>query len=222
EYGEFDKLGHDLQAKLAAQIDDQLELLLERIHGLLESGWKQVRVVTDHGWLLMPGGLPKVSLPKYLTESRWARCASIKDNAHVEVPVASWHWNQNERFAFAPGAHCFVKGHEYAHGGVSLQECMVPVLTFVLTAVPAAVTFTIKEVQWLGLRCRVTVEPAGTGLVADLRTKPSDPDSSVAEPKALDTEGKVGLLVADETLEGTMVSLVIVDASGRIVRKEAT
>jgi hypothetical protein len=86
EYGEFDKLGHTLQGKLAARIEDQLELLLERVQGLLEGGWKRVRVVTDHGWLLVPGGMPKVQLPKYLAESRWSRCASIKDSSHVEVP----------------------------------------------------------------------------------------------------------------------------------------
>ena len=69
-----------LQGKLAARIEDQLELLLERVQGLLEAGWKRVRVITDHGWLLVPGGMPKVQLPKYLTESRWSRCASIKDS----------------------------------------------------------------------------------------------------------------------------------------------
>jgi hypothetical protein len=222
EYGEFDKLGHDLQAKLVAQIENQLELLLERLQGLLEAGWKRVRVVTDHGWLFMPGGLPKVQLPKYLTESRWSRCASIKDSSHVEVPVAGWSWNPNERFAYAPGAGSFVAGQEYAHGGVSLQECLVPVLTFASTAAPASVIVTIGEVQWVGLRCRVMAEPAAKGLLADLRTKPNDPNSSVAEPKALDVDGKAALLVADESLEGTTVSLVICDTSGRVVCKEAT
>ncbi len=222
EYGEFDKLGHDLQAKLAARIDDQLELLLDRIQGLFEAGWKRVRVVTDHGWLLVPGGLPKVSLPKYLVESRWARCASIKDSSHVEVPVAGWSWNTQERFAYAPGVYCFVAGYEYAHGGASLQECMAPVLTFTSTAAPATATATVKEVRWHGLRCRVVVASAGEGLVADLRTKPNDPSSSVTEPRVFDDQGKTGLLVEDDSLEGTMVSLVILDASGRVICKTAT
>jgi hypothetical protein len=222
EYGEFDKLGHDLHAKLAARIEDQLELLLERVQRLLEAGWKRVRVVTDHGWLLVPGGLPKVSLPKYLVETRWSRCASVKDSSHVEVPVAGWSWNSQERFAYAPGAHCFVAGQEYAHGGASLQECLVPVLVFTSTAAPAGVTITVSEVQWVGLRCRVTVEPTVEGLLADLRTKPNVPNSSVAKPKALDADGKAALLVADDSLEGTVVSLVILDASGRVVCKETT
>jgi len=222
EYGEFDKLGHDLQGKLAARIEDQLELMLERVQGLLDAGWKRVRVVTDHGWLLVPGGMPKVQLPKYLAESRWSRCASIKDSAHVDVPVAGWSWNPQERFAYAPGVHCFVSAREYAHGGASLQECLVPVLAFASTGAPAGVIVTVSEVQWIGLRCRVTVEPAAEGLLADLRTKPNVPNSSITEPKPLDADGKAALLVADESLEGTMASLVIVDASGRVVCKEAT
>ncbi len=222
EYAEFDKLGHDLQVKLAARIDDQLELLLERVQALLEAGWKRVRVVTDHGWLLVPGGLPKVKLPKYLAESRWSRCASIKDSSHVDVPVAGWAWNGHERIAYPHGVHCFKAGNEYAHGGASLQECIVPVLTFASTGATADAMVSLGEVQWAGLRVRVTVQPPAEGLMADLRTKPNDPNSSIAKPKAVDVNGKATLLVADESLEGTMASLVVVDASGRVVCKDAT
>ncbi|MCL5279437.1 MAG: BREX-1 system phosphatase PglZ type B [Planctomycetes bacterium] len=222
EFGEFDKLGHNLQSKLAARIEDQLELLLERVQALLDAGWKGVRIVTDHGWLLVPGGMPKVQLPKYLVESRWSRCASIKDGSHVELPVTGWSWNSLERYAYAPGVHCFVGGQEYAHGGVSLQECLVPVLAFAATSAPAGVVVTVREVQWVGLRCRVAVEPAAEGLTADLRTKPNVASSSITDPKPVDADGKAALLVADDSLEGTMVSLVIVDSSGRVVSKEPT
>lgn len=222
EFGDFDKLGHDLQEKLAARIEDLLDLLLDRVQGLLEAGWKRVRVVTDHGWLLAPGGMPKAPLPKYLAESRWPRCASIKDSSRVEAPVAGWSWNPQERFAYPPGVHCFVAGQEYTHGGVSLQECLVPVLTFAMTGAPAGVIVTIQEVLWVGLRCRVTVEPTAEGLLADLRTKPNVPNSSITVLKPLDADGKAAFLVADDSLEGTMASLVIVDASGRVVCKEAT
>jgi hypothetical protein len=207
---------------LAARIEDQLELLMERMQRLLEAGWKRVRVVTDHGWLLVPGGMPKVQLPIYLAESRWSRCASIKDSAHVEVPVAGWSWNLQERFAYAPGVHCFVAGQEYAHGGASLQECLVPVLTFTTTGAPAGVVVKVREVQWVGMRCRVAIEPVAEGLFAALRTKPNVANTNITEPKSLDADGKAALLVADDALEGTMASLVIIDGSGRVVCKEAT
>ncbi len=222
EYGEFDKLGHDLQGKLAARIEDQIELLLERVQSLLDEGWKRVRVISDHGWLLVPGGMPKIQLPKYLADSRWSRCASIKDTSHVEVPVAGWSWNLQERFAHAPGAHCFVAGQEYAHGGVSLQECVVPVLAFSPTAASASVTVKLAEVRWVGMRCRVMLEQAIEGYSADLRTKPAVPGTSIVEPRPLGADGTAALLVADDSLEGTLVSLVILDGSGSVICKEAT
>jgi len=222
EYGEFDKLGHSLQAKVAARIEDQLALLVERVQSLLDAGWKGIRLVTDHGWLLVPGGMDKLQLPKYLVESRWSRCASIKDGSHVEVPVAGWSWNPQQRFAYAPGVHCFLAGQEYAHGGASLQECLVPVLTFSATGSPADAVIKISEIQWVGLRCRVMVQPAVGGLFADLRTKPNVAGSSITDTRPLDAEGKGALLVADEALEGTTVSLVVIDTSGRVISKEAT
>lgn len=224
EYGEFDKLGHDMQAKLAMRIDDQLELLMDRVKALLDAGWKRVQVVTDHGWLLVPGGMPKVDLPKYLTESRWSRCASIKDSSHVDVPVLGWSWNPQERFASAPGVHCFVSGQEYAHGGASLQECVVPILTIASSVVAAEMAVSIAHITWGGLRCRILVEPAQQGLKADLRTKPNDPSSSILDGMIgeIDNKGKVALYVENDSLEETMVSLVIFDESGRVICKEAT
>ena len=95
-------------------------------------------------------------------------------------------------------------------------------LTFVATGAPASVVVTVREVQWKGMRCRVTIEPAADGLSADLRTKPNVANSSITDPKPLDAAGKAALLVADESLEGTTVSLVIVNAAGRVVSKEPT
>ena len=163
EHGELDKLGHSLQGKLAARIDEQIALLLERIESLLDAGWREVRVVTDHGWLWLPGGLPKVDLPKYLTQSRWARCASIEGDSTVQVPTVPWYWNAAERVAVGPGIACFGAGNEYAHGGLSLQESLVPVLGVTPGAVSAAVVASITAVTWVGMRCRVRIDPARAG-----------------------------------------------------------
>jgi hypothetical protein len=222
EFGDLDKLGHTLQSKLASRITEQLELLIERIRELLEAGWKRVRVITDHGWLLVPGGLPAVKLPKYLTECRWARCAAIKDHSKVDFPMANWHWNSHEYFAYGPGINCFSNGNEYAHGGVSLQECLTPDLQFSMSDVPTEAIAKIKEIQWLGMRCRATIDQGGAKIKADLRTKPNDETSSVATPKMVSADGHVSLLVENEEIEGTVVSLVLIDHSGSVIGKEAT
>lgn len=66
ESGAFDTHGHDEGARLAWRVNDELASLQVRIAGLLQAGWKTVKVVTDHGWLLLPGGLPKAERPSIL------------------------------------------------------------------------------------------------------------------------------------------------------------
>ena len=222
ENGELDKLGHSQQGKLAARIDDQLSLLLERIEGLLDAGWREVRVVTDHGWLLLPGGLPKVDLPRYLTKSRWARCAAIKAGSTVETPVVRWHWNEHELAAVAPGIACFGAGNEYAHGGLSLQESLVPVLRITAGTGSARAGASIDVVSWVGLRCRVRVDAAQPGLLVDLRTQINDAESSVAKARSVDAEGAASLLVVDDDLEGTSAAIVVLDLGGQVIARQST
>ena len=222
EHGELDKLGHSLQAKLAGRVDEQVDLVFERIEALLEAGWQEIRVVTDHGWLWLPGGLPKVNLPKYLTASRWARCAVIKGGSNIRVPTVPWHWNANERVAVAPGIACFLTGNEYAHGGLSLQESLVPIMRVTASKAGAKATATIAEVFWAGLRCRVRVEVAQRGLVVDLRTKVNDRGSSVSRERPLDDRGAASLLVEDDELEGTPAIVVLLDSVGHVIAKQPT
>ena len=222
EYGDLDKLGHSLQAKLAARIDEQIALLLERIESLLDAGWREVRVVTDHGWLWLPGGLPKVDLPKYLTRSRWARCASIEGDSTVQVPTVPWYWNAAERVAVGPGIACFGAGNEYAHGGLSLQESLIPVLRVTAGAVSTSVEASITAVTWVGLRCRVRIDPPRPGLSVDLRTHVNDVDSSASGARQVDTEGAASLLVVDDEMEGTPAAVVVLDPGGRIIAKQST
>ena len=224
ETGELDKLGHSLQAKLAASIEAQLSLLAERIEALLRAGWREVRVVTDHGWLWLPGGLPKADLPKYLTESRWARCATIKGGSSVEAPTVPWHWNEQERVAVGPGIACFTAGNEYAHGGLSLQEAVVPVLRVGAGAGGQAkqAQIQIAAVSWIGLRCRVRIKPAMPDLSVELRTQVADAASSISQPKPVGNDGATGLLVANDDLEGASAAIVVLNAQGEVLAKQST
>ena len=222
ESGEFDKLGHALQGKLAGRIEDQLELLLERIESLLVAGWREIRIVTDHGWLWLPGGLPKVELPKYLTESRWARCAAIKSGSKVEVSTVRWHWSSQERVAVAPGIACFGAGNEYAHGGLSLQESLVPVIRITAGETAGSTAAKVEQVSWAGLRCRVKINPAQSDLSVDLRTNVNDPGSSISEVRSVDAEGAASFLVADDDLDGISAAVVVLDAKGHAIAKQST
>ena len=63
ECGNIDREGHDKGSELPVILDGELTTIERRIIDLLDAGWQQVRVVTDHGWLLLPGGLVKTELP---------------------------------------------------------------------------------------------------------------------------------------------------------------
>jgi hypothetical protein len=95
----------------------------------LEAGWNKIRIVTDHGWLLLPGGLPKLDLPKSLVENKWGRCAVLKAGAVSSEKVFPWYWNPGQNIALAAGISCYRRGEEYAHGGLSVQECLTLELT---------------------------------------------------------------------------------------------
>lgn len=157
-----------------------------------------------------------------LAEQTATALGGDKESSQVTVPVASWHWNPLVRFAYGPGVSCFLKGSEYAHGGVSLQECLLTDLLLTPSTTVSTLSVKVVHIQWLGLRCRVTLEAGGSDIMVDLRTKPNDPSSTVTTPKKVEADGKAGLLVADETLEGTTVSLVVLDASGQVIGREAT
>lgn len=86
ECGSIDRTGHKEGIKLARRIGEELRGLVDRIRQLLDAGWKEVRIATDHGWLLLPGGLPKVAMPKYLTATQWGRCISSAKGPRSKCP----------------------------------------------------------------------------------------------------------------------------------------
>jgi hypothetical protein len=198
--------------------------ICDRIAALLLAGWKRVRVVTDHGWLLLPEGLPKIDLPSALTESKWGRCASLKSGASSEERLYPWYWNPSQHFALADGISCFKKGEEYTHGGLSLQECLTLQLIISRGASPGpSVSIEITDIKWTGLRCKVAVDGQFSGLICDIRMYAGDPDSSVImQPKAINEKGMVSVMVENETHEGCNATLVLLDANGEMVSQVAT
>ena len=99
------------------------------LEALLDAEWREVRVVTDHGWLWLPGGLPKVRSPEVPDPEPLGALCAIQGGSTVDAPTVPWHWNASERVAVGPGIACFWAGNAYAHGGVSLQESWFPSFT---------------------------------------------------------------------------------------------
>ena len=129
EFGAIDRYGHNHGWKIAQHASGELAGLAERIEALLRHGWQQVVVVTDHGWLLLPGGLPEADLPQHLTHRRKGRCAVLKEGAVTDQQTIPWRWDATVRIAIASGIRCYEAGQEYEHGGLSPQECVTPLIT---------------------------------------------------------------------------------------------
>lgn len=223
EIGTFDHDGHSQGARLAWLLDDALNAVAARVRGLLQAGWRRVPLVTDHGWLWVPGGLPKLDLPGHLTASRWPRCAVAEPGAQHGFPEVHWFWGGGHAVVLAPGIGSFKAGVEYSHGGLSVQEALIPVLT-VTAPQGAGEPVAIQSAQWKGMRLRVALQGAHAGTLLDIRTKAADADSSVLGTgqrlKAPDAEGQASLVVADDTLEGASAVLVVV-RDGQVVAKRS-
>lgn len=224
EFGDIDHEGHDRGWKLAKHVDSLLSEIHDRIQALLSAGWKQVRVVTDHGWLLLPGGLPKIDLPSALVDNKWGRCASLKPGATTDERLFPWYWNPNQYFALADGICCFKNGEEYTHGGLSLQECLTLEITVTpgsITQKTASVEFT--DVVWKGLRCTIAVDGSYSGLSLDVRARAGDISSSiVVSAKSFKDNGTASVVVEDEELEGSEATIVLIDETGSLVAQIKT
>lgn len=223
EAGDLDHYGHEHGVRLARDLETQLDQVAERVGELCKAGWKRIRIVTDHGWLLLPGGLPKTELPKHQAETRWGRCAVLKDTAHGTPLTFGWDWCKDVQVAYAPGVASFKAGDEYAHGGISLQECLVPVLELEATGSAATILMVaIKAITWKGLRCVVEVDSACPGLKVDIRTKPALASSSLAASAKPVDGGKASIAIADDDHMGSAAVVVVLSPGGDVLQKQAT
>lgn len=219
EYGNLDSRGHDLQEDLPSQIMSEIQQIADRVSTLLQVGWKKVRIVTDHGWLYLSGGLPRIELPHFLTITRWSRCAVISGESRVETPRYSWHWNASQYFASPPGIACFNFAPAYAHGGVSIQECLLPDL--IVESGGGVPTARILSVVWTRMRCTVEADTNHSETKVDIRLRSAAGQSVAQAVKRLDENGTASLVV-DTDYEESDLFLVLVGPEGNILAQQRT
>lgn len=222
----IDSLGHSHGHALADLVDQQLDLVAERVRGLLDAGWRRVVIVTDHGFLLPGQPAQKVTLPLQVTEgdtARKPRVARLKAAAaRPDFPILPWTWDSSVDMVSAPGAAAFEAGRLYEHGGLSLQECVIPVVT-VTRGDTAAAPVQIEAVRWTGQRCRIDYRPAEAEVVAEVRLRPADASSAVGGPKSPTEPGEVKVLVDEEVApSGTVAWVVLLDPAGAVLAQTQT
>jgi hypothetical protein len=224
ESGALDKRGHNEGWKLARSVEAEVRDLASRVRSLLNAEWSEVIVATDHGWLLMPGGLPKVELKSCLAEHRWGRCAAIKADAAPGVETFHWHWNAEVAIACPPGVGCYRASIEYSHGGISLQELITPRL-LVSSGKSSGAIARIGELKWTGAKCRVIVSNHPAGARVDLRTAPTDPATSLladGQSREPGPDGKTTIFLEEDADIGREAEIVLLDESGVVIHSLKT
>lgn len=205
--GDIDSDGHNKGLKLARVVPAHLDDLAKTIRRLLNVGWKQVWVVTDHGWLLLPGGLPKAELPAKLTETKWGRCAVLKDAiGDQDFMVLPWSFDAAVRVALAPGISAFSSGREYDHGGLSLQESVIPMLRIQRSG-PVVGQPRLLSVSW---NTRMTICSVMASDAVGLSVHVERLGGSIGDPEMIDDDGK-GRVVFEEVddLIGEQIAVVL-------------
>ena len=226
ETADFDARGHDEGAKLAWRIQEELQVVRQRINELLQAGWKKVAVITDHGWLWLPGGLPKTELPAHLTASKWGRCAAPQEGAKHTLPTAPWFWANEHHVVLAPGVTAFRNGVEYSHGGLTLQETLTLMITVGDSKQAEFGTAAILSVRWLGLRLNVEVDGAGPDFHIDVRNKAADASTSLlgktAPRQPVRADGKASLIIANDVHAGAAATLVLLHGDQVVAKSPVT
>lgn len=224
EAGALDKRGHAEGWKLARSVAAEVSDLASRIAGLIRAGWKELVVVTDHGWLLVPNGLPKIELKAFLTETRWGRCAALKTDAQTDAQTFKWHWNPSVMMASPPGAGSFFASNEYAHGGVSLQEMVTPVLR-IMSSCSTGGRARLREAKWTGAKCRVFVNGDCNGMRVDIRTNQTDASSSLLADKMareITADGRVTIFLENDLDIGTTADIILLESTGQVIDSLST
>jgi len=221
EIGDIDTKGHEEQADMVKRIQELFDQVQEALDVAFERGVKKIKIVTDHGWLLLPGGLPKTQLNAGLTETRWGRCALIKDGASTELLHLPWRWNPSIFIAYAPGINFFKANEEYAHGGISIHECLIPTMLIENPNV-LNIEAEVKVVKWVNLICTIHTSDVPDGYSVDIRTKYNDSKSSIVLSKSKTLKGNTATLMVDDSAESQAATIVLMDENERILDKKPT
>ncbi len=208
--GDIDTLGHGVGCDVVEHLETLLSSVDSAIGRLQEWGYPDVHVVTDHGFLLCPEGSEKDDLPSVeaiVTDKRHAFLAEATVTAR---PVVPFPFDTRQRLVFAEGLRSFTAGAEFLHGGLSLQEVVIPHVHLHVEAALPRLSVKLKDPPTEIVRNPLSLyvvtvgpqqaslgfeEPAPRNVEFDLLRDPTDLGSSVCmqrKPEQFTTEDLAG------------------------------
>lgn len=221
--------GHSVNARSA--MENVLDNLVRAVRKLAAAGVEHTVITADHGHLFFPSerdesmrvDAPASSAADATVELHrrcWIGRGGATPSGCVRVGAASLGYDSDLELVFPPGSAVFKAGGDlnYHHGGLSLQEVVVPVLTtrsLRRVAVPAGE----KSVQISGMPDKVTnrivtitvTSLLGARVVALLMSEGRTvgsvfPPTDVVE-LAPGVNTKLAMLLTDDTVKQVTVSL---------------
>jgi len=164
---EVDHLGHGSADTLIRHVDREVERLARLIRKLHQWGYPEVHMVTDHGFILLDEDRlpPEVHCEKDWCYIRKERFALVPASADVPLTTLPCQWNDQMRLAVPPGLAFFTAEKSFAHGGIALQELVIPHLVS-RSQTPAkrlGVEVVLPTFELLRAAVKVTLRPKPQG-----------------------------------------------------------
>ena len=134
-YKDIDSTGEDLQMGALKLFDEFERVLAEKIRQLLNMGYREVHLVTDHGFVLTglleeADKIPADATGKKDVGERFIRTVKKQTNPHW-VGFAESYGEYNYVYAAKNHRPFKSKGsYGYSHGGFTPQEIILPKFTF--------------------------------------------------------------------------------------------
>jgi len=132
---DIDAAGESLGAEAFPMLSLLLRNLLRALDRARKLGFPKAIIVTDHGFLLEPptGAGGAITKPQGAWEAAGARYflgEGIQDgNTRLFDAASAGVPGYTKMFSTPAGLGVFISGTRYVHGGMSLQECVLPVIT---------------------------------------------------------------------------------------------
>ena len=175
---EIDDIGEATGIEVCKHLGAMVEDIRSAIRKLHAWGIPTVHVATDHGFLLIPQGGPQASLPAGACIKKSPRYAILAEGAVVDAFVRPVRLDSRHRVAYPPGVATFTVAPEYMHGGLSLQEIVIPHIVSRATSraqkVGVRVALKSMEISVLAVKVTLLPEPPPGHTLLDPDPQPRD------------------------------------------------
>jgi hypothetical protein len=159
----IDSLGHEKASDLIRHLEKEVERLVLVIGKLHRWGYPEVHLLTDHGFVTTSSEFePRiVGMPADRTIVTKSRYALVEEGAMIEAKTFPFPLDTRLRVAVPAGMLVFKHEKTFAHGGVALQEVVIPHLASRRETIPTRVAVQIVPAAYeiKTYSVKVVIEP---------------------------------------------------------------